>query len=101
MRNATMKIHGHPVLAFAQTETQVMGSGEESYEAACGYVLVQTRSAEKDDVHSTLARDEFVTAWYRVGEHEWSTGNYFSGDKARERAWNDFVIRVNRAGGVR
>lgn len=101
MKNATMKIHGHPVLAFAQTETQTMERNGVTEQVACGYVLVQTRSAEKDGDHSVLSRNEFVTAWYRVGDHEWSTGNYFSGDKAREQAWNDFVIRVNRAGGVK
>lgn len=83
------KIHGHPVLAFVQTEVQSTGP--------CGYILAQTRSAEKDGVHSTLATDEFVTAWYRLGDREWSTGNYFSGDKAKEQAWNDFVTRVNRS----
>lgn len=87
------KIHGHPILAFAQTEEQ---SG-----VPCGIVLLQTRHAEKDRVHSALTRDEYVTAWYRYGDREWSTGSYFSGDKAREEAWNDFVRRVNLAGGVR
>lgn len=89
---AIREIHGYPILAWAQTERQ---SGE-----PCGIVLVQTKQAQRD-VPAGLGTPEFVTAWYRLGDHEWSHGNYFASEKAMECAWNDFIRRINLAGGVK
>jgi hypothetical protein len=56
------KIHDLPVLGWIQTETQTDG-------IRCGYILVQTRRF--------ASGPEFCTGWYREGEKEWSSGNYF------------------------
>lgn len=69
-----LKLRGKPVLAFVQTETQSTGP--------CGYILVQ-----KD-------KDDYVTAWYRVGDSEWAHG-YYTDDI--DAAYTDLFNRVQNA----
>ncbi len=52
----TSRIHGYPVLAFVRTEIQ-------SENKDCGYIVVDNGK-------------EFVVAWYRDGDGEWSFGDY-------------------------
>lgn len=53
----TETVHGLKIFAFIRTEVQ---DGKD-----CGYIVVQH-----------FRPDEFVTAWYRDGDSEWSSGNY-------------------------
>lgn len=66
------KIHNKNVLAFVQTEIQSTGP--------CGIVLVEVEPGI-----------EWVTAWYRLGDKDWSNGNYHF-DK--QEAYNDLIERV-------
>lgn len=72
-------IHGHPVLAWCQTEVQGDGIPR-------GIVLVQVRPPGPH-----YPKGEYCTAWYRQGDSEWSSGHYISD---RQEAWQDFCERV-------
>lgn len=67
-------IHGYRVVGWVETETQSTGP--------CGVVLVDRGEG---------AYQRYVTAWYRLGEGEWSSGHYFAG---KEHALLDFVKRA-------
>ncbi len=71
-----LRVHGYQVEAWCSTEEQ---SGK-----ACGIILVG------------IPGKEWVTAWYRSGDREWSTGHYFKYDEF-DRAWMDFVERASRS----
>lgn len=65
------KIHDATVIAFSKTEVQS--------DVPCGIVIVQRPEGD------------FVTAWYRTGDSEWSHGHYFTDEVL---ALQDFQKRV-------
>lgn len=81
------KIRGYNVVAWGRIEIQ---DGKE-----CGIALVEMTPTDPTD---PLQWGHYVTVWYREGDHEWSHGNYFEGERALNRARNDFWLRWNRYG---
>lgn len=75
-------VHGCKVVGWIQTEMQG--------DAACGYIMVYDTD-----------KAEYITAWYRQNDNEWTTGEYFMGEGAREKAYANFVYRANFAFGIR
>lgn len=88
METSGLKIHGLPVRAWATTEFQ----GEPNAPVACGIVVV-----EKSNGSAYRSEAEYVTAWYRDGDREWSNGHYFRGEGSYREALEDFWDRVHQA----
>lgn len=79
---------GIEVLAWAQTEIQHKFRADGFTELTpCGVILVKIH--KRDDIY------EYATAWYRMGDREWSHGNYFAFLPGAER---DFVERMKGNG---
>lgn len=72
-------VHGHQVLAWAQTEVQ--------RGIPCGIIMCK--------IHKGDDKVEYVVAWYRQGDREWSTGDYkFTFESATEA----FIERIRGNG---
>jgi hypothetical protein len=69
-----LSVHGLPVRRSSLIEVQSDGS-------RCFIILVDKLNGE------------WVTAWYRMGDYEWSTGHYF---RDRLEAERDFLEREGR-----
>ena len=73
----TTHVHSYPIVAFVRTEVYK--------EDDCGIIVVQ----RGPDLEC-----EFITAWYRDGDREWSHGNY--GFKKLSEAIRDMIQRANQ-----
>jgi len=71
----SQNVHGYPIRGFIQTEIQDR--------KLCGYILVEKEK-------------EWVTGWYRDGDAEWSSGDYFEKIHGAELAVINLAQRAAR-----
>lgn len=66
----TQQVHGHPIVGFVFMEMQ--GA------RATGYIVV-------DRGEGCIGKQRYVSAWYRDGDREWSSGHYT--DSRQDAIW--------------